>query len=169
MWGAIGKALNDTIIGGKIKPLNKIIQTESYNSFYNSMMAYVTAYGDGGGKIAVIPYGTTNISGFASNTNIKSVVFPPTAEMIDLDAFNGCSSLENVTFSRKIYSIRLNAFKNCTSIKSIYIPSNVKLIGATAFTGCTNLTDIYVEWSEGEVSNAPWGATNATIHYNSEA
>lgn len=34
------------------------------------------------------------------------------------------------------------------------------------FMGCKNLTDIYVSWNEGDVSGAPWGATNATIHYN---
>ena len=28
------------------------------------------------------------------------------------------------------------------------------------------LTDIYVPWSEGEVAGAPWGATSATIHYD---
>ena len=34
------------------------------------------------------------------------------------------------------------------------------------FWNCPNLTDIYVPWSEGEVEGAPWGANNATIHYN---
>lgn len=39
-------------------------------------------------------------------------------------------------------------------------------ISTTAFSGCSTLTDIYVPWSEGAVANAPWGATNATIHYD---
>jgi hypothetical protein len=30
----------------------------------------------------------------------------------------------------------------------------------------TNLMTINVPWSEGEVINAPWGASNATINYN---
>lgn len=34
------------------------------------------------------------------------------------------------------------------------------------FQGCINLTEIKVPWAEGEVANAPWGATNATITYN---
>jgi hypothetical protein len=41
-------------------------------------------------------------------------------------------------------------------------------IATDAFYNCRNLLDIYVPWAEGEVANAPWGATNATIHYNSE-
>lgn len=39
----------------------------------------------------------------------------------------------------------------------------------TLFSGCSNLTDIYVCWSEGEIKNAPWGASNATIHYDTPA
>ena len=34
------------------------------------------------------------------------------------------------------------------------------------FSGCTNLTDIYVPWAEDALANAPWGAPNATVHYN---
>ena len=37
---------------------------------------------------------------------------------------------------------------------------------STAFTGCDKLTTINVPWSEGEVANAPWGATNAVINYD---
>lgn len=32
--------------------------------------------------------------------------------------------------------------------------------------GNSNVSDIYVPWSEGAVANAPWGAKNATIHYD---
>lgn len=35
------------------------------------------------------------------------------------------------------------------------------------FYNCPNVTDIYVPWIEGYYEGAPWGATNATIHYNS--
>ena len=39
-------------------------------------------------------------------------------------------------------------------------------ISDSAFLNCGNLTTINVPWAEGEVANAPWGATNATINYN---
>jgi hypothetical protein len=48
------------------------------------------------------------------------------------------------------------------------LPATITLIHSGAFDGCTNLKDIYVPWAEGAIKNAPWGATNATIHYNSE-
>ena len=38
-------------------------------------------------------------------------------------------------------------------------------LDATAFKGCTNLKDIDVPWAEGDIAGAPWGATNATVHY----
>lgn len=34
------------------------------------------------------------------------------------------------------------------------------------FSGCTKLSTIYVPWSQGQVANAPWGASNATIIYD---
>ena len=52
-----------------------------------------------------------------------------------------------------------------TNITSVSIPKSVIEIGSTAFA-YTEITDIYVQWSKGKVSGAPWGATNATIHYD---
>lgn len=39
-------------------------------------------------------------------------------------------------------------------------------IDSNAFYNCSNLKTINVPWAEGEVANAPWGATKATINYN---
>ena len=44
--------------------------------------------------------------------------------------------------------------------------NNLPTIASNAFENCQDLTDIYCPWAEGEVANAPWGATKATIHYN---
>lgn len=56
--------------------------------------------------------------------------------------------------------------------KSLRFLGKPSTIGTAAFNyGSTNgtmkaLTSIKVPWAEGEVANAPWGATNATITYN---
>lgn len=77
----------------------------------------------------------------------------------------------------------------------VHIPASVRTIGGAAFSGAicntktiifngtpetigtdafndlkktTGIKDIYVPWAEGAVANAPWGATNATIHYNTQ-
>ena len=54
---------------------------------------------------------------------------------------------------------------NCTALEKVYFESNAKNVSSMTFNGCTAITDIYVPWAEGTVSGAPWGATNATIHY----
>lgn len=59
---------------------------------------------------------------------------------------------------------------NCPELEEVRIikPTESSLqISQSAFNNCPQLSNIYVSWAEGEVANAPWGATNATIHYNS--
>jgi hypothetical protein len=89
----------------------------------------------------------------------------------------GLTALENTTFSnchkiaitsipKGITSIDNIAFNNCRSITSMTFEGTLDNISSTAFNGCINLLTINVPWAEGEVANAPWGATNATINYN---
>ena len=59
------------------------------------------------------------------------------------------------------------AFGYCTNLKCVRLPSTINTISSIAFTGATNLKHIYVPWSEGKIADAPWGADNATVHYNS--
>lgn len=58
------------------------------------------------------------------------------------------------------------AFNACPSLKSIFLPKSIKVIGNESFESTPMLEEINVEWGEGEVEGAPWGASNATIRYN---
>ncbi len=78
----------------------------------------------------------------------------------------GCVSLTDITIPDSVMSIGRQAFGRCIGLAAINIPSSVTSIEDNAFEYCDNLAKIYVSWAEGEVANAPWGATNATIHYN---
>ncbi len=75
----------------------------------------------------------------------------------------------DIVFNPNLTNIGTQAFA-VTNINSITFQNSVDslptTISASAFGACNNLTDIYCPWAEGEVANAPWGATNATIHYN---
>ena len=51
-------------------------------------------------------------------------------------------------------------------LKALIFKGTPTNIDSKAFSVCDKITDIYVPWSSGAVANAPWGATNATIHYN---
>lgn len=94
-------------------------------------------------------------------------------------AFRGCESLLSFTSCAGRLQSGKMAFAYCTNLTKVTFRtkdldysqgsgSNPKYsMDSDLFTGCTALTDIYVPWSEGEIDSAPWGATNATIHYNS--
>lgn len=65
-----------------------------------------------------------------------------------------------------IKTIGNEALYGCTGLTTLTFKGTPTTIASGAFYGCTNLTTINVPWAEGEVANAPWGATNATINYN---
>lgn len=105
-------------------------------------------------------------SAFRYCQRLEMQELPPNVVVIDDSAFNSCSA---VTFSRipkGVRNIGNKAFAYCTSITSITFEGTPGAILSDAFYYCTNLLTINVPWAEGEVANAPWGATNATINYN---
>jgi hypothetical protein len=106
-------------------------------------------------------------SAFARCTALETFSFPQSASKISFQTFAECSSVANVHIPEGLREIQFQAFANCTNLSKIRIPASVTTIDARAFEGCTALHDIYVGFSEGVVPGAPWGASYATIHYNS--
>ena len=116
---------------------------------------------------------------FAILTTIDQLVFNGCSSLKTIDipkivstgnsAFANCTSLEEMEFPASIRSIDTNAFGSDTALRTvIFRSSTMNYLAYNAFNKCTNLTDIYVPWAEGDVGGAPWGATNATIHYGGE-
>ena len=66
---------------------------------------------------------------------------------------------------KKTNTYSINRISNLTKVYFTGKPDGISLGGAT-FDTVNNLRDIYVPWSQGEVANAPWGASRATIHYD---
>lgn len=87
---------------------------------------------------------------------------------IGINAFANCYKLLNIPYMPILRQIESNAFNNCRALTEIKLPNTITTIVANAFNGCTNITDIYCGFAEGAIANAPWGATNATIHYNTQ-
>ncbi len=85
---------------------------------------------------------------------------------INSSTFSGYTNITEVIIPAEIRWIETSIFRNCTNLKKVTFKGKPETTTTSVFTGCTNLTDIYVPWAEGEVANAPWGAPNATIHYN---
>jgi hypothetical protein len=114
----------------------------------------------------------TSIDGhaFASDSALETVYFPQ-ATRVGNGAFYACRSIEQITLPA-VTNLTGEPFSDCTSLISISLPAftNYQKTGIydTLFRNCTALTDIYVSFSETHelAASAPWGAVNATVHYN---
>jgi len=112
---------------------------------------------------------TTLDSGALINCpNLALDSLPSRLEVIGRSSLYGNPNLTLKTIPASVSSVGQYAFFRCWrdephTITFLGTPSEIY---SGAFSGCTMLTDIYVPWGEGEVADAPWGATNATIHYN---
>ena len=115
-----------------------------------------------------LPDGLTSIGDnvFEACSNLALTSLPSGITSIGKNAFRNCTKLALTSLPSGITSISDSAFKDCTGLTSITFTGTPTTIDSLAFKGCTNLTTINVPWAEGEVANAPWGATNATINYN---
>lgn len=80
--------------------------------------------------------------------------------------FYNYTNLALTSLPNGVTSIGSYAFSDCTGLTEITFKGKPNSISTSAFKGCTNLTTIRVPWAEGEVSGAPFGATNATLIYS---
>ncbi len=144
-------------------PLDKLAN----RIFYNLAIVNNNGYGDENSEVMIVPYGRDFLYGvdFAGGTS-KIIVLPETVKAINPRTFLGHVNLENIFLNEGLEQIYEYAFGNCPNLASLRLPSTIKLIHANAFAN-SSLEDIYVPWSEGDVPNAPWGADDAIIHYNS--
>ena len=121
--------------------------------------------------ITELPDGVTIIGDSAFNSNQHQIItrLPLELKTIGKVAFQYCGAPFTLSeIPSKVETIGAQAFHNCTGFTELTFKGTPSSIATNSFQGCTNLLNIYVPWAEGEVANAPWGATNATIHYNSE-
>lgn len=82
--------------------------------------------------------------------------------------FSSCWVLEDTPYMPNLTQIGNRSFYDCRALTKYVVPPKVTSIHTGAFQNTSNLLDIYVAFAEGAISGAPWGATNATIHYNTQ-
>lgn len=103
-------------------------------------------------------------SAFGHCYDLSLAELPPNIQIISNSAFQYCAlTIKDIPAS--VILIENRAFDACGELTEITFHSKPEILG-TPFINCPNIADFYVPWSEGEVANAPWGAVNATIHYN---
>jgi hypothetical protein len=115
-----------------------------------------------------LPDGLTSMGAhaFSNCKKLTLTSLPDGLTSIPWSAFNGCTSLTLPSLHKGITSVDSLAFNDCTGLTNLTFEGTPVSIANNAFQNCTNLLTINVPWAEGEVANAPWGATNATINYN---
>ncbi len=115
-----------------------------------------------------LPDGITILAAdaFRNCPKLELTALPASIMKIYNYAFDGCSKLALTTLPASVTNIEYRAFAACSGLTTITFLGTPTSIDSAAFKSCSNLTTINVPWAEGAVANAPWGATNATIHYN---
>lgn len=90
---------------------------------------------------------TIQIIGFMAfyDSNLISIVFPPSVEIICNNAFEYCKNLRSIIFNgnSKLRSIGISAFGH-TSIGSVEIPNRTVKIGICAFYKCFDLLSLSI-------------------------
>lgn len=89
-----------------------------------------------------------------------------TAETASLNGFSGGGA--GVEIPQDVMELGWCAFSGNISATIVRFLGQPSLIDAQALNGMRRLEHIYVPWAEGAVANAPWGAPDATIHYNTD-
>ena len=125
-------------------------------------------YDSNGELINVRLYGYNHIRDYAFTkcSNLALSSLPPGITSIGMYAFSNCPKLALTSLPSSVTDIENNAFDNCTSLTTLTFKGKPRNIRPKAFAMCGRLLTINVPWAAGEVANAPWGATNATINYN---
>lgn len=115
-----------------------------------------------------MPSGITRIGSFAfyQCDKFTNIIIPESVTEIFECAFMNCYNLTNLVIPNSVEWINSQAFCQCTRLVTVTFKGTPEYIASNTFWNCRSLTTINVPWAEGEVYNAPWGATNATINYN---
>lgn len=92
-----------------------------------------------------------SIAGYAlSGTDIESVVFPDTLEMIGEAEFEGCESLRHVYFGKGLKYIGTMPFSGCGKLETVAFPEGMQFFDDVTFHSCVNLKEVYVPTSATE-------------------
>lgn len=79
--------------------------------------------------------------------------------------FGDSKNVSQIILGEKVTTIPQCMFEGCNAITSLNIPASVTSIGSLSFRYATLVTDVIVHKPEGSIANAPWGCSNATIHW----
>ena len=77
----------------------------------------------------------------------QNTVIPTTTEILEENAFFGCTGLASITIPESVDTLRGWVFYNCTGLTTLTFPASVNAIGDHVLDGCINLTYL-CSWNE---------------------
>ena len=108
---------------------------------------------------------TIGQSAFRGCGHLSNVIIANSVTTIGQQAFYD-TGLTSLIIPNSVATIQKNAFADCGKLDTVRIGNTITSIENGAFATCPKLTNIYIDKPEGLVLGAPWGATNATVHWN---
>jgi hypothetical protein len=164
MWAEIKKAINSRLGKKNFKSLDEIIEYKSYENYYNTMRDFLYTYGDGNGKMKVIPKGRSEISDgeFLKDSSLSVIVIPLGLKKIGGAAFQG-TSLRNLIIPEGVTDIGSQIVYAYHRLDEIRIPKSIIKIEEDAFNLAVG--NMYLPFSEGEIEGAPWGFSG-NVYYD---
>ena len=119
-------------------------------------------------SLTSLPSGITSLptAAFQYCPKLALTALPSGLTSIGAYAFKQGTGLASITLPPALTTIGDFAFANCTGLETVKFTSTVSSIPGGVFSGCPKLSTIYVPWAQGQVANAPWGASKATIIYD---
>lgn len=102
-----------------------------------------------------------------TSCHFEELTLPDTLQTIGSYCFEG-NYFESLTIPSSVTTISACAFQTNKKLKNVYFKGTPTSIITSAFGAGCPIEHIYCPWAEGAVANAPWGAINAAIHYNTQ-
>ncbi|MBR5806938.1 MAG: leucine-rich repeat protein [Oscillospiraceae bacterium] len=90
----------------------------------------------------VLPQSVKHLGATPFGIAIEEMILSENLEILDNNAFSGCTNLKSITLPENVNIIGDYAFDGCTALISINIPDSVESIGDGAFRNCTSLSTI---------------------------
>lgn len=90
------------------------------------------------------------VNTFYECTSLESIRIPGNYKAIYMNAFTNCTNLRKIIYEKsklQDYAYQIiddNAFKGCSSIEEVSLTESLRIIGNEAFMYCTNLVDIII-------------------------
>ena len=169
-WAEIKKSINSTLGTLNDKPLNDLVNEESYRNMYETALLFKKLGLDQNDAMhhmgfdyyigypttsAFHPFDETSKHIFVENgfkkirdnylagSSISSIYMPPSIVEIGQSAFDRSEMLTSVNWSDNIKKISPAAFRGC-SFRAFLSPSKLELIGAYGFALNNNMTNAII-------------------------